>query len=294
MRVERGGTKKVALAITVTLFILSLIFASAAITIAKPTLPVIWEKKISGKGWKVLKIIDDEDKKIVRIEIKDEYNVESVWIGTQDEKKKDLDYPIKKGWNLEAFWQKPEVYLWVSFKEIMRPIKFTLKARNEQLRENEWTIWQPPAEISDIKLVFENCTDDLIKSIKPCDWFKVKSLKKGEEDLIEEWKKHLKNCTWNSFEWKGHWYAFHIDTTKTEEGKNKFHIDKVEPEPYIENMSSPPVENMEAYVEYKPPPVGGIAFPPDKLALLAPYIILAALIAIPAVSVAVYWRRYRT
>jgi len=39
------------------------------------------------------------------------------------------------------------------------------------------------------------------------------------------------------------------------------------------------------------PPVGGIAFPPDKLALLAPYIILAALIAIAAVSFAVYWRR---
>jgi hypothetical protein len=41
------------------------------------------------------------------------------------------------------------------------------------------------------------------------------------------------------------------------------------------------------------PPVGGIAFQPDKLALLAPYIILAALIAISAASVAVYWRRYR-
>jgi len=40
-----------------------------------------------------------------------------------------------------------------------------------------------------------------------------------------------------------------------------------------------------------PPPVGGIAFPVDKLALLAPYIILAALIAIGTVSVAVYWRR---
>jgi hypothetical protein len=38
-------------------------------------------------------------------------------------------------------------------------------------------------------------------------------------------------------------------------------------------------------------PVGGIAFSPDKLALLAPYIILAALIAIAAVSVTVYWRR---
>jgi len=38
-------------------------------------------------------------------------------------------------------------------------------------------------------------------------------------------------------------------------------------------------------------PVGGIAFPPDKLVLLAPYIILAALIAIATVSVAVYWRR---
>jgi hypothetical protein len=42
-----------------------------------------------------------------------------------------------------------------------------------------------------------------------------------------------------------------------------------------------------------PAPVGGIAFSPDKLALLAPYIILAALIAIAAVSVTVYWRRYR-
>jgi parallel beta-helix repeat protein len=41
-------------------------------------------------------------------------------------------------------------------------------------------------------------------------------------------------------------------------------------------------------------PVGGIAFPVDKLTLLAPYIILAALIAIGTVSVAVYWRRYRT
>jgi len=41
-------------------------------------------------------------------------------------------------------------------------------------------------------------------------------------------------------------------------------------------------------------PVGGIAFPADKLALLAPYIILAALIAIVAVSVAVYMRRYRS
>jgi hypothetical protein len=45
---------------------------------------------------------------------------------------------------------------------------------------------------------------------------------------------------------------------------------------------------------YLPPPsqpVGGIAFPADKLALLAPYIVLAALIAIVAVSVTVYWRR---
>jgi len=40
-------------------------------------------------------------------------------------------------------------------------------------------------------------------------------------------------------------------------------------------------------------PVGGIAFPPDKLALLAPYIVLVALIAIVSVSVAVYWRRHR-
>jgi hypothetical protein len=38
-------------------------------------------------------------------------------------------------------------------------------------------------------------------------------------------------------------------------------------------------------------PVGGVAFAPDKLALLAPYIILAALIAIGTVSVTVYWRR---
>jgi hypothetical protein len=43
-----------------------------------------------------------------------------------------------------------------------------------------------------------------------------------------------------------------------------------------------------------PPPVGGIAFAPDKLALLAPYIILAALLAIATVSVAVYWRRLST
>jgi hypothetical protein len=46
--------------------------------------------------------------------------------------------------------------------------------------------------------------------------------------------------------------------------------------------------------ESPPPPaqpVGGIAFPANKLALLAPYIILAALIAIGTVSVAVYWRR---
>jgi hypothetical protein len=44
-----------------------------------------------------------------------------------------------------------------------------------------------------------------------------------------------------------------------------------------------------------PAPVGGIAFPADKLALLAPYIILAALIAIVSVSIAVYWRRrYKT
>jgi len=39
------------------------------------------------------------------------------------------------------------------------------------------------------------------------------------------------------------------------------------------------------------PPVGGIVRPVDKLALLAPWIILAALIAIVAVSVAVYLRR---
>jgi len=40
-----------------------------------------------------------------------------------------------------------------------------------------------------------------------------------------------------------------------------------------------------------PAPVGGIAFPAGKLALLAPWIILAALIAIVAASVTVYWRR---
>jgi parallel beta-helix repeat protein len=44
-----------------------------------------------------------------------------------------------------------------------------------------------------------------------------------------------------------------------------------------------------------PAPVGGIAFAPNKLALLAPYIVLAALIAIAGLSVAVYWRRrYKT
>jgi hypothetical protein len=47
-----------------------------------------------------------------------------------------------------------------------------------------------------------------------------------------------------------------------------------------------------AYATPAQAPVGGIAFPPDKLALLAPYIILAALIAIAAVSVVVYWRRW--
>jgi hypothetical protein len=39
------------------------------------------------------------------------------------------------------------------------------------------------------------------------------------------------------------------------------------------------------------PAVGGTAFSPDKLALLAPYIILAALMTTATVSVAVYWRR---
>jgi hypothetical protein len=39
------------------------------------------------------------------------------------------------------------------------------------------------------------------------------------------------------------------------------------------------------------PPVGGTVRPVNKLALLAPYIILAALLAIATVSVAVYWRR---
>jgi len=43
-----------------------------------------------------------------------------------------------------------------------------------------------------------------------------------------------------------------------------------------------------------PAAVGGIVIPPDKLALIAPWIILAALIAIGTVSVAVYWKRYRT
>lgn len=38
-------------------------------------------------------------------------------------------------------------------------------------------------------------------------------------------------------------------------------------------------------------PVGGTVTPVNKLALLAPWIILAALITIAAVSVAVYWRR---
>ena len=38
-------------------------------------------------------------------------------------------------------------------------------------------------------------------------------------------------------------------------------------------------------------PVGGIAFPADKLALLAPWIALAALITIVSVPVAVYWKR---
>jgi len=46
--------------------------------------------------------------------------------------------------------------------------------------------------------------------------------------------------------------------------------------------------------EPAPAPVGGTAFPADKLALLAPWIILAALIAIGTVSVTVYWRRYRS
>ena len=45
---------------------------------------------------------------------------------------------------------------------------------------------------------------------------------------------------------------------------------------------------------YTPIPVGGIAFPPNKLALLAPWIAFAVIITIVAVTVAVYWRRYRT
>jgi len=44
-------------------------------------------------------------------------------------------------------------------------------------------------------------------------------------------------------------------------------------------------------IAYRWWPVGGTAFPSNKLALLAPYIILAALIAIVSVSVAVYWRK---
>lgn len=39
------------------------------------------------------------------------------------------------------------------------------------------------------------------------------------------------------------------------------------------------------------PPVGGIVTPVNKLALLAPWIVLGALIAIVTVSVAVYWRK---
>jgi hypothetical protein len=39
------------------------------------------------------------------------------------------------------------------------------------------------------------------------------------------------------------------------------------------------------------PPVGGTVRPVNKLALLAPWIILGALIAIVGASVAVYWRR---
>jgi parallel beta-helix repeat protein len=43
-----------------------------------------------------------------------------------------------------------------------------------------------------------------------------------------------------------------------------------------------------------PAPVGGIAFAPDKLALLAPYIILAALIAIAAASIVACRRKLST
>jgi hypothetical protein len=46
-------------------------------------------------------------------------------------------------------------------------------------------------------------------------------------------------------------------------------------------------------ISLAPTPVGGVAFSPDKLALLMPYIILVALITIAGVSVAVYWRRHR-
>jgi len=45
------------------------------------------------------------------------------------------------------------------------------------------------------------------------------------------------------------------------------------------------------FVQPAPAPVGGIAFPADKLALLAPWITLAVVIAIVSVSVAVYWRK---
>jgi len=48
------------------------------------------------------------------------------------------------------------------------------------------------------------------------------------------------------------------------------------------------------FVQPAPAPVGGIAFPADKLALLAPWIALAALIAIFGVLVAVYGRRLST
>jgi hypothetical protein len=65
-------------------------------------------------------------------------------------------------------------------------------------------------------------------------------------------------------------------------------IDNV-PEPVV---LRPTVRMKIETTEELPAPVGGVAFSPDKLALLAPYIILAALIAIASMSVAVYWRRH--
>ena len=47
-------------------------------------------------------------------------------------------------------------------------------------------------------------------------------------------------------------------------------------------------------VSWRAPPVGGTVTPVDKLALLAPWIVLVVLITIATVSVAVYWRRLST